>query len=106
VSKSWTNGSTRRWRTTRATILDRDDHRCRMGDPTHPIGKHQPRSTDCEWADHFRGQRGPLHVHHTQGRATTGDDPRYMITSCGPCNLAIGDPTTHPDPEPTPRTRW
>lgn len=106
MSTSWDNGSTRRWRTTRAAILDRDGHRCRMGDPTHPIGKHQPRSPDCEWADDYRGRRGPLHVHHTRGRAITGDDPRYMVTSCGPCNLAVGDPTKTTDPPPQPMTRW
>jgi hypothetical protein len=109
MSKGWTRGSTRRWREKiRPAVLDRDGHRCRMGDPTHPIGRTQPRSDQCEWtADYPPHQRGPLHVHHTLGRNVTGDeDPRYLITSCGPCNLAIGDPTQQPDPAPTPRTRW
>lgn len=43
-------------------------------------------------------------VHHTQGRAQTGDDPRYLEAACTPCNLRIGDPTKKPDPIPLPFT--
>lgn len=68
-----------------------------MGDPEHPIGRGQPQSPDCTGAGD--------HVHHTMGRGVTGDDERYLVTSCGPCNLSAGDPTTH-DPEPRPRSSW
>lgn len=46
------------------------------------------------------------HVHHTQGRSTTGDDPAYLVAACAPCNLAVGDPTRTRDPAPRPVTTW
>jgi hypothetical protein len=65
-----------------------------MGDPTHFLGKHEVRSDGCEWAEGFDPlERSPLHVHHTRGRTVTGDDPRWCIASCGPCNHKAGDPT-------------
>jgi hypothetical protein len=42
-------------------------------------------------------------VHHTAGKAATGDDPRYLVAACEPCNLTVGDPSRH-DPEPRPWT--
>lgn len=68
-----------------------------MGDPTHPIGATQPRSQDCNG-------KGEC-VHHTRGRGVTGDDERYLVSSCTPCNTAIGDPTTK-DPTPRPYSSW
>lgn len=44
-------------------------------------------------------------VHHTLGRAVTGDDERYLVAACEPCNLRVGDPGKY-DPQPEPRTRW
>lgn len=86
MSKSWTGGSTRAWRKIRTQILARDSYRCQV----KIEGICTTRAT-C--------------VHHTLGRSTTGDDPRYLVAACDPCNLHIGDPTKH-DPQPTPRTRW
>lgn len=86
MSRSWQGGSTRGWRRTRRSVLIRDGHRCQLnldGCTT---------TADC--------------VHHTQGRATTGDDPAHLVASCTPCNLKVGDPTRQPDPAPRPRTRW
>lgn len=99
MSRAWANGSTRQWRRDRTFVLDRDGHRCRMGDPTHPIGKAQPRASGCTGST-------DVQVHHTRGRRVTGDDPEYMVAACRTCNLAVGDPTKTPDPAPRPMTRW
>jgi 5-methylcytosine-specific restriction endonuclease McrA len=97
VSRSWANGSTRAWRVTRALVLARDRYQCRLRIPGVCIGEAP-----------LRGRMGhPAgHVHHTHGRATTGDDPAHMVAACRPCNLAVGDPTRKPDPDPRPVTRW
>jgi hypothetical protein len=86
MSRAWRGGSTRAWRRTRAAVLARDNYRCRNQIPGICTGH-----ATC--------------VHHTHGRNTTGDDPRYLIASCHPCNQHIGDPTRN-DPAPRPRTRW
>lgn len=36
-------------------------------------------------------------VHHTRG-VSTGFDMRYLVASCTPCNLKVGDPTKKADP--------
>lgn len=99
MSKSWARGSTRRWREKiRPVVLARDGNRCRVRVPGICTS-----TATC--------------VHHTLGRHVTGDeDLRYLIASCTECNLHIGEPSTHtncqlctqqhPDPQPTPRTRW
>lgn len=81
---SWDKGSTSAWRRTRALVLARDNYLC--GVQLRGCTGH----ADC--------------VHHTLGRAVTGDDPRYLVASCTHCNLAIGEPTG--DPKPNPRIRW
>lgn len=107
MSKAWSGGSTRGWRKIRAAVLLRDGYRCRMGDPDHPIGRHEQRSPDCTGGTrcHEDSGRPLLHVHHTKGRAVTGDDPAFMVTACERCNLSAGDPTTR-QPAPRPLTRW
>ena len=89
MSRSWGQGSTRAWRRTRAAVLARDQGVCRLRIEGVCTGRAE-------------------HVHHTLGRAVTGDDPRYLVAACAPCNLAIGDPTrAHiADPKPSPSTRW
>jgi hypothetical protein len=87
MSKAWAGGSTRLWRKQRAEILVRDGYVCRVRIP----GVCTHRAT-C--------------VHHTKGRGVTGDDPRFMVAACMPCNLRIGDPSRHVDPKPKPITRW
>lgn len=77
-----------------------------MGDPQHPVGRGEQRAEGCEWSDGFPpSERGPLHVHHTRGRLVTGDDPAYCVTSCGPCNMAAGDPAAR-DPRHREVTAW
>lgn len=103
----WRGGSTRRWRRVRAAVLaanlSANHGRCRLGVAGVCTGR----------ADT---------VHHTHGRARTGDDPRYLVAACTACNLHIGDPTTHPptcpacahitlgprvgNPQPRRMTRW
>lgn len=97
MSNAWRKGSTRRWRRLRAYVLMRDGYRCRMGDPRHPIGKTQPRSAQCTGR--------ATHVHHTLGRAATGDDVRYLVASCPTCNLEAGDPTKK-NPRPKKISKW
>lgn len=76
-------------------MLARDGNRCRIATPgTWTIGNGEERRclgvADC--------------VHHTRGRAVTGDDPRFMVAACTPCNLLIGEPRV--DPPPRPVTEW
>lgn len=79
-------GSTRAWRTTRARVLARDGYRCRLR-----LDVCTDRAT-C--------------VHHTRGRSVTGDDPRYLVAACAPCNLQVGDPTKTADPPNEGVTKW
>lgn len=85
MSRAWAGGSTTAWRKLRAAVLDRDGHLCRL------------QLAGCT--------RRATCVHHTLGRAVTGDDPTHLIAACEPCNAKIGDPRAG-DPRPTPRTRW
>jgi 5-methylcytosine-specific restriction endonuclease McrA len=86
VSRTWAKGSTRQWRRIRARVLARDGYQCKV----QIEGVCTTKAT-C--------------VHHTQGRAVTGDDERYLQAACQPCNLAIGDPAKR-DPQPRSVTRW
>lgn len=85
MSKTWAKGSTRAWRRLRATVLARDNYRCRL------------QLDGCTTQ--------ATHVHHTLGRAVSGDDPRYLEAACESCNLKVGDPTKH-EPTPTYISRW
>ncbi len=70
----------------RARVLVRDGYQCRLQLPGVCTGR-------------------ATHVHHIVGRGVSGDDERYLEAACGPCNLAVGDPTRR-DPPPRPVTRW
>lgn len=78
MSKAWNSGSTRAWRTIRAQVLAdnvRDnDGMCQIGLTDVCVGQ-----ADC--------------VHHSIGKALTGDDPAYLVASCTPCNLKLGRPS-------------
>lgn len=92
MSRSWAGGSTSQWRRIRAHVLARDRWVCGLcGDRIDPRIRHP---------DPMSAQ-----VHHLDGRAY-GDDPDRMQAAHRRCNLAAGDPTTAPDPKPTPQTRW
>lgn len=99
MSKSWAGGSTRAWRRTRLLVLARDGWRCRIRTPgTWKTRDGQMRRclgrADC--------------VHHTRGKAVTGDDPQYLIAACGPCNLKLGNPARNAKHDPPGRsmTKW
>ena len=77
MSKAWAKGSTPAWRRLRARIL-RDNQ-------TENQGRCQVAIDGV-----CTGQADT--VHHTQGRAITGDDPRYLVAACTACNLKIGEP--------------
>ena len=82
---AWDGGSTRAWRKVRARVLARDSYLCQL------------RLDVCTTT--------ATCVHHTQGRAATGDNPRYLVASCRECNAQVGDPTRH-DPAPKQVTKW
>jgi hypothetical protein len=79
VSKAWARGSTYQWRRLRAQVLTanllENQGQCQVqieGVCTGPA--------EC--------------VHHTKGRAVTGDDPRFLVACCTACNLHIGNPSS------------
>lgn len=90
MSKAWASGSTSRWRRVRAAVL---------------LANQMAAGGQCQ-----AGVAGVCTgladtVHHTLGRAVTGDDMRYLIAVCRSCNLHIGEPGRH---SPTPKiiTKW
>lgn len=85
MSSSWKGGSTRRWRRIRAGVLE-------------------TKGTTCTLAIPGVCTRVATTVHHTLGRARTGDDPRYLTPACAPCNLHVGEPDA--DPAPKRVTQW
>lgn len=88
MSRSWSKGSTYAWRKLRAQILLRDNAICQLQLP----GICTNTATQ---------------VHHTKGKAQTGDDPNHLLAVCRECNLKIGDPSKRQnDPTPEPRTLW
>lgn len=86
MSKAWAKGSTRAWRKKRARVLLRDRGLCQIQAP----GVCTVRA-DC--------------VHHTKGRGVTGDDERYMVAACTPCNMKTGNPASH-NPRPLRVSKW
>lgn len=96
MSRSWAKGSTTAWRRTRALVLQRDEYQCQI------------RLAGCVGLEKWSlTGRYAAHVHHTKGRAITGDDPRHLVTSCRPCNIAVGDPSAQRhDPAPRPTSKW
>lgn len=93
VSLSWAGGSSRRWRVIRLRVLNRDLWICRLC--KRPIQPGLPREHPMSAT-----------VHHTLGRAISGDDERYLVAAHRKCNLDVGEPQAHADPEPRSVTRW
>ncbi|HEV8653324.1 MAG TPA: HNH endonuclease signature motif containing protein [Actinomycetes bacterium] len=84
MSRGWKGGSTRAWRRVRRQVLERDGYRCQL-----KLDVCTTRATTA---------------HHVKGKAM-GDDPRFLVAACQPCNLKVGDPTKH-DPAPLPWGGW
>ncbi len=92
-SEAWPGGSTRAWRKIREQVLERDRRVCRL------------RLPGCTYV--------ATAVHHTVGRQVSGDDPRYLVAACQPCNTKIGDPQNprsstgrRREPPARPTTQW
>jgi hypothetical protein len=81
VSEAWKGGSTREWRKIREAVLE--DNRVTNGGLCR-----------AQCVGICTGTAS--HAHHTLGRQITGDDPRFIVAICGPCNIHIGDPQKHP----------
>lgn len=82
MSRSWSKGSTAAWRKTRAAVLA-ENKRTNEGRCTLQLD-------GCE------GEANS--VHHLLGRATTGDDRRYLVACCRHCNSSTGDPMKNEQP--------
>lgn len=91
MSKAWAGGSTYAWRKVRTQVLQdnllNNSGRCRL------LIEGVCTTTATQ-------------VHHTLGRAVTGDDPRYLLPVCKPCNLKVGDPTKYSEPPSTVQSHW
>lgn len=81
MSEAWRGGSTREWRRLRALILELN---------------RQTNGGHCRAGVLRVCKRVASVAHHTLGRNVTGDDPRFIVAICAPCNIHIGDPQTHP----------
>lgn len=109
VSEAWKGGSTRQWRKVRQVVLDRNvvenDGACALAYPgTWHVTIRLPEGGQRIEERQCTGQA--TEVHHTLGKAVSGDDPRYLRGVCRPCNLRAGDPAAAPDPPVSPRTQW
>lgn len=78
MSRAWRGGSTTAWRKLRAEILAENaisnGGRCTLAIPGV-----------CTQVANV--------VHHTLGKAVTGDDRRYLAAVCAPCNQYVGEPS-------------
>ena len=81
MSTAWRTGSTRAWRKRRADVLA-ENLRTNAGRCVLAVKGVCTLRADT--------------VHHVRGRAATGDDPRWLVASCGPCNRHVAEPAQHP----------
>ncbi len=89
MSRSWKNGSTYRWRQVRAIVL---------------ANNQATNGGRCNLAVRGVCTLTATQVHHTKGKAY-GDDMRYLMAVCAPCNQHVGDPNRgHINPQP--KTNW
>jgi hypothetical protein len=106
MSAGWKNGSSTAWRKLRQEVLDENARtnagRCTLAyEGTWAVLN--PRTRKAE----VRRCAGVANtVHHTLGKAVTGDDRRYLMATCGPCNRKAGEPARQPDPPVRPVTTW
>lgn len=77
MSKSWARGSTPAWRRVRARVLQANQQdnggRCTLQIKGVCTGQ-------------------ATQVHHVVGREVSGDDERFLVATCGPCNRRVGEP--------------
>jgi hypothetical protein len=100
MSRSWSKGSTRRWRELRAAVLranaSSNRGRCVLDVGRHCVKHGKPCPGVCTG-------RATV-VHHARGKAA-GDAPKDLVPSCAECNGHVGRPGAI-SPEPVPRSRW
>lgn len=87
--------STRAQRALYARVLALAGYRCQLAYPgTWTVRTGQQRHcmgvADC--------------VHHTKGPQV--EDPAYLLASCTPCNLKVGEPSATVDLPHRPMTEW
>ena len=87
---AWDKGSTRRWRRIRAAVLEQNE---------------RDHDGVCQVAIAGVCTGVADTVHHTMGRAVTGDDPKYLAAACTACNLHIGEPGSG-SPRPKRVSKW
>lgn len=89
MSAGWSGGSTTRWRTLRAYVMERDHHLCRIG----------TRGVCTEVA---------TCVDHIIPKEMDGPDHESNLrASCEPCNLHRRTSKRRvPEPAPRPVSRW
>ena len=90
MSRSWRSGSTRYWRVLRALVLA-DNQARNAGRCTLAIEGVCTGQADT--------------VHHTLGRAVTGDDRKYLAAVCSACNGKVGEPRRS-SPAPRKVSKW
>lgn len=108
MSTTWRGGSTRRWRGIRAGVLAANAQPIGKGGWVHGWGNpvwHKGNNGRCRLGIVGVCTGKATQVHHTLGRTLTGDDPRYVLASCQPCNLHVGNPQSR-KPKPKRVTRW
>jgi 5-methylcytosine-specific restriction endonuclease McrA len=106
VSEAWARGRNKRQQKIRLQVLDRDRWRCTLRYPGEWTVR--VRRRDGSWGfDTRRCLDTADQAHHTADRTVVGDDPRYMVAACGPCNRRAGDPSRRGDPpHRRARTAW
>lgn len=97
MSNAWKTGSNTRWRTVvRPAVFERAGGKCQV-------------RLEGEWTTRNGEVRRCLgiaqEVHHTRGKEA-GDDMRFLVAACRPCNLKVGDPLKNPDPPCEPKNWW
>lgn len=78
MSKAWRGANNRQWSVVRKRVMD-ENARVNGGRCTLQI-----RGVCTGQAEQ---------AHHVLGRATTGDDTRYLTAVCAACNVHVGDPS-------------
>lgn len=97
MSGRWRNGSSWEWRNViRPFVFERDNHQCQLRYPGTWVTRAGIERRCLGVADQ---------VHHTRG-PEYGDDPRYLLAACAPCNNKAGDPTRGDPESDGPRTNW
>lgn len=91
TSKAWQGANSRAWRKLRASVLaanvEQHGGACQIA----------LKGSWITQRGHVKACLGVADcVHHTIGRARSGDDPAHLVAACRNCNEKIGDPMAKP----------